>query len=102
MKAIILAAGKGVRMLPLTLDKPKVLIEINGKPFLWYVIENLKKAGVTEFAIIANHKIEKMLKFLTHHNIKATLLQQPEPLGTGDAVKQARDFCGQDNFIIVS
>jgi len=89
-------------MLPLTLDKPKVLIEIYGKPFLWYVLENLKKAGVTEFAIIANHKIEKMGKFLTHYNIKATLLQQPEPRGTGDAVKQARGFCGQDNFIIVS
>jgi len=102
MKAVILAAGKGIRMLPLTLDKPKVLIEINDKPFLWYVMENLKKAGVTEYAIIANHKIEKMREFLTRYNIKATLFHQPESWGTGDAVKQAKHSCGKDNFIIVS
>ena len=102
MKAVILAAGKGVRMLPLTIDKPKVLIEINGKPFLWYVLENLKKAGVTEYAIIANHQIEKMREFLAQYGIQATLLHQPEPLGTADAVKQAQSFCGQDNFMIVS
>lgn len=102
MKAVILAAGKGVRMLPLTLDKPKVLIEIHGKPFLWYVIENLKRAGVTEFAIVANHRIEKVREFLEKYKFKATLIHQPEPIGTGDAVKQAHNFCGQDNFIIVS
>lgn len=101
MKAVILAAGKGVRMLPLTKDRPKVLIDINGKPFLWYVIENLRKAGVNEFAIIANHKIEKMKEFLTQYNVKATVLHQPEPLGTGDAVKYAQNFCGNENFIIV-
>ncbi len=102
MKAVILAAGKGVRMLPLTLDTPKVLIEINEKPFLWYVIENLKKAGVHELAIIANHRKEKIFKFLEQFHIKAIVLHQPQPLGTADAVKPARDFCGQDNFIIVS
>ena len=59
MKAVILAAGKGVRMLPLTLDKPKVLIEIYGKPFLWYVLHNLEFAGFNEFIIVGhNHWAE--------------------------------------------
>lgn len=89
-------------MLPLTADKPKVLIEINGKPFLWYVLENLKKAGITEYAIVANHRKEKVVEFLETYHFKATLLDQPEPLGTGDAVKQAKTFCGKDDFIIVS
>lgn len=102
MKAVILAAGKGVRMLPLTEDKPKVLIEIKGKPFLWYVLENLKKVGITEYAIIANHRKEKVIEFLEKYNFKATIIGQPEPLGTGDAVKQAKNFCGKDDFIIVS
>ena len=41
MKAVLLAAGKGTRLLPLTVDTPKVLVEVNGKPFLWYVLEHL-------------------------------------------------------------
>ena len=45
MKAVILAAGKGTRMSPLTEKVPKVLVEVNGKPFLHYVIKNLSKAG---------------------------------------------------------
>lgn len=102
MKAVILAAGKGIRLLPLTVDKPKVLIEINGRPFLWYVLENLRKAGITEYGLVVNHKKEKMKEFLREYGIKATLLDQPTPLGTGDAVKHAKDFCGKDNFIIVS
>ena len=99
MKAVILAAGKGVRMLPLTANKPKVLIEVNGKPFLWYVLENLKKAGITEYGIVVNYKKEKIKEFLQKYNISATLIDQPEPLGTGDAIKQARLFCGQEDFI---
>lgn len=102
MKAVILAAGKGVRMLPLTKEKPKVLIEINGRPFLWYVLENLKKAGIHEYGIVINHRKEKIKEFLDRYSIKATLIGQPEPLGTGDAVKQAKSFCGQDDFMIVS
>ncbi len=102
MKAVILAAGKGVRMLPLTEDKPKVLIETNGQPFLWYVLDNLKKAGIIEYGIVVNHCKEKIREFLDKYGIKATLIDQPEPLGTGDAVKQAKSFCGQDDFMIVS
>ncbi len=99
MKAVILAAGKGIRMLPLTEDKPKVLIEINGKPFLWYLLENLRKAGFTEYGIVVNYKKEKIEEFLKRYKIKATLIDQPEPLGTGDAYKQARGFCGEENFV---
>src|SRR3989338_9439416 len=102
MKALILAAGKGTRMLPLTVDMPKVLIEINGKPFLWYVLEHLRKAGISEFGIIVNHKKEKIKDFLEQYNLHAFLIDQPEPLGTGNAVKQAQSFCGNDHFIIVS
>lgn len=102
MKTVILAAGKGVRMLPLTSDKPKVLIEINGKPFLWYVLENLKKAGITEYGVVVGYKQEKAIEFLKQYKIKATLINQPEPLGTGDAVRQAKSFCGKEDFILVS
>ena len=101
MKTIIMAAGKGIRMLPLTKDIPKVLVEINGKPFLQYVIENLKKAGLTDLGIIVGYKKEKIAEFLENNDIKSELIEQKQQLGTGDAVKQAKDFVGDDNFVVL-
>ena len=101
MKAVILAAGKGTRMLPLTEILPKVLVEVNGKPFLYYVIKNLEKAGFTELGIVVGYMKEKISAFLNENNIEATLIEQNEQLGTGDAVKQAKGFCGNENFIVL-
>ena len=64
MKVVILTAGKGVRLLPLTNDRPKPLIEINGRPFLDYLIENLKEVGVNRFCFIAGYKREKLMEYL--------------------------------------
>jgi len=96
-----MAAGKGIRMLPLTEKVPKVLVEINGKPFLYYVLENLKKAGFSEFGIIAGYKKEQFPKFLEKYNFKAELIEQEEQKGTGHAVMQAKDFTKDENFIVL-
>lgn len=101
MKAIILAAGKGVRMLPLTKNVPKVMVEVNGKPFLEYVIEHLHAAGVTEFGIIVGYKKEAIADFLKRKKIKATLMEQKEQKGTGHALLQARNFCSSEQFIVL-
>lgn len=58
-KAIIAAAGKGTRMLDLARDIPKHLIPINGKPFLFYLLANLKEAGITDVGIVVGHLKEK-------------------------------------------
>ena len=81
MKAIILAAGKGTRMLPLTENVPKVLVEVNRKPFLYYVIENLKKAGFDEFGIIVGYLKEKIAEFIESNGINATLIEQKQTNG---------------------
>lgn len=101
MKAIIMAAGKGTRMLPLTEKVPKVLVEINRKPFLYYVLENLKKAGYGEIGIIVSYKKEQFPEFLKKYGFKAALIDQKQPLGTGHAVIQAKDFTKNDNFIVL-
>lgn len=101
MKAVILAAGKGTRMLPLTLNTPKVLIKINGKPFLYYVIENLKKAGFNEFGIVSGYLKEKIDEFVKANNINAKIIEQKEQKGTGHAVMQAKEFCKDENFIVL-
>ncbi len=105
MKAVILAAGKGTRMLPLTMDTPKVLIEINGKPFLWYVIQNLRKAGFGMIGIVVGHNGEKIGEFCHAAGIDTgidgvTLIHQQEQKGTGDALLRAREFIGDDTFLV--
>jgi len=100
MKAVILAAGKGTRLLPLTEDKPKVLIEINGKPFLWYVLNLFKKLGIDEIAVIVGYKKEKIKEFIAKYGFDVTLVEQKEQKGTGHATLQAKEFVGNDNFIV--
>ncbi len=101
MKAIILAAGKGTRMLPLTKDIPKVLVPINGKPFLSYLIENLKQAGLTDLGIVVGYKKEKIAGFLKQNNIKAALIEQKEPIGSANAVQQVESFVKKESFIVL-
>ena len=103
MKAIILAAGKGTRMLPLTENIPKVLVPVAGRPFLWYLLKNLQKAGITEFGIIIGYKQDMIKDFIEHENIpNVTFIEQKEQLGTGHAVFQAKEFAGNDKFIVIS
>ena len=101
MKAVIMAAGKGTRMLPLTKKAPKVLVEVNKKPFLYYVLKNLQEAGFNEVGIIVGHLKEKFQPFLKKHGFEAVLIEQDEQKGTGHAVKLAKEFAGKDNFVVL-
>jgi len=100
-KAVILAAGKGTRMGEITKLLPKHLIEVNNRPFLYYVIQNLKDIGLTDLCIVVHYKKEHIEAFVKEHSIKATLIDQGEPLGTAHAIKCTKDFVGNDNFIVV-
>jgi UDP-N-acetylglucosamine diphosphorylase / glucose-1-phosphate thymidylyltransferase / UDP-N-acetylgalactosamine diphosphorylase / glucosamine-1-phosphate N-acetyltransferase / galactosamine-1-phosphate N-acetyltransferase len=101
-KAVILAAGKGTRMLPLTEKIPKVLVPINGKPFLHYLINNLKGAGFSEFGIIAGYKKEQIEKFIKENKINGVIIEQKEQLGTGHALMQAENFSVNEYFVVVN
>ncbi|MBS3142993.1 NTP transferase domain-containing protein [Candidatus Woesearchaeota archaeon] len=102
MKAVILAAGKGVRMLPLTKDKPKVMIPVNGHPFLLYLIESLKRAGVTEFCFIVGYQGEKVVEFVRSLGLHADFVFQEEQLGTAHAVQLAEPYIFEDDFLVVN
>jgi len=101
MKVVILAAGKGTRMLPLTEKVPKVLVEINSKPFLYYLLKSLQMAGYNEFGIVVGYMKEKVALFLQQYHFKATLLEQKGQKGTGDALVQAHNFVGKEDFVMV-
>lgn len=107
-KIIIPAAGKGTRMLELAKDKPKHLIDVLDKPFLYYVLKNLEDAGFEEMILIIGHHAEKMEEFAKgpgkEFNLK--LINQFETMGTekyGTAipVMAARQAVGDEQFICI-
>ncbi|MBI2573050.1 NTP transferase domain-containing protein [Candidatus Woesearchaeota archaeon] len=106
MKVVILAAGKGTRLAPLTDTLAKVLVPINGKPFLSYVLDNLIAAGYKEIAIVVGYRKEQIIDFVMRQYkaptlVSFTFLEQQEQKGTGDALRCAKTFCGRDSFVVV-
>jgi len=105
MKAIILAAGLGSRLAPLTNNKPKALVEFNGKPMLQGLIEQLKEQGFDKLLINVHHFGDLVIDFLKQHNnfgIDITISDERNLLlDTGGAViKAARFFNGDEPILI--
>lgn len=89
--AIILAGGKGERLRPLTDDRPKVMVELAGKPIILLQIEWLKKYGITTFIVASGYKSEVIEKFLgdgKKFGVRIFYSVEDEPLGTGGAIKK--------------
>ena len=99
--AVILAAGKGTRMLPLTEKLPKPLIEINGKPFFQYVINDIKNAGYENIIVIAHYKIDQIRDFLKKNLPNAVVVDQGSPQGSGHAILQIKDYVKED-FVVIN
>lgn len=104
MKAFILAAGFGKRLGELTANTPKCLIKIGDKTILQLVVEHLKAAGVTDFAInthyLANQVEEFVEKSEIFRDVNVQLFREEKILGTGGGLKNCSDFFGSDNFIV--
>ncbi len=95
LKAMILAAGVGSRLRPLTDSCPKALIEINGTPVLEIILRRLIQAGVREVIINVFHLAEQIIHFLeTRHNfgIRIEISRETERLDTGGGLKKAASF----------
>ena len=106
MKAIILAAGRGERMRPLTDRIPKPLVQVRGKPLIQHHIEALVRAGITELVINhawLGHLIEQTLG--DGARFGAQIRYSPEPQGaleTGGGIFNALPLLGADPFIVVN
>ncbi len=98
-KAFILAGGKGERLKPLTDNTPKPLIEVSGKAILLWLIDNLKKHGITEIVLGVghlSHKIEDYFQDGRKFGIEITYSHEKHALGTAGALKNAaRHFEGR-------
>ncbi len=105
MKAMILAAGRGVRMRPLTDTLPKPLVRIHSKPLIQYHIEALAKIGVTDIIINISHmggRIRGYLENGSRFGVKITYSFEPQALEMAGGIIQALPLLGEDPFIVIS
>ena len=102
-KAVLLAAGRGTRMRELTVDLPKPMIEVRGKPVLQHIFEGLRDAGIREFLIVVGYHGDTVRNFLgdgSRYDIAIQYATQTVQDGTGRVVDLARDFVGHSPFVL--
>ena len=105
MKAMILAAGLGTRLRPLTNEKPKALVPIVNKPIILRTIEYLKRHGVTRIVVNAHHHFEQILNYFDAYKpsgVEIEVRVEPEILGTGGGIKNTLDFWDNEAFIVIN
>jgi UDP-N-acetylglucosamine diphosphorylase/glucosamine-1-phosphate N-acetyltransferase len=103
MKAVILAAGEGVRLQPVTSTRPKHLIRVGGKPILQHCLETLKTIGVTEIIIVTHYMGNAIREFFGNGEklgLNLKYAKQPSVLGTGNAAAVTEPYV-KENFLLV-
>jgi glucose-1-phosphate thymidylyltransferase len=101
MKAIILAAGEGLRCRPLTLTRSKVMLPIANRPILEHVIDSLEQNGITDIILIVGYKKERIMDYFEdglNFGVKIKYVEQNAQLGTAHAIEQAKSLIGPDDL----
>lgn len=102
-KAVILAAGRGVRMGQLTEELPKPMIAVRGKPVLQHIVEGLAENGVEQFLIVVGYRGDVIRDFFgdgSSRGVEVNYVTQEVQDGTGRVVLLAREFAGHDPFVL--
>jgi len=102
MRGVLLTAGEGTRMRPLTLTRPKTMLPVGGKPILQYNLEALKNAGITDIVMVVGYKKEVIIDYFgdgSKFGVNITYITQEKRLGTAHAINSIRNVI--DNQFIV-
>ena len=103
MKAVLLAAGAGERLMPITATRPKHLIKVGGKPILQFCLEAVKRAGITEAIIVTHYMGESIRSYFGDGEklgLKLSYVEQKAILGTGNAAEVAEPYVDGD-FVLI-
>lgn len=102
---MILAAGFGTRLRPLTDTCPKPLIDVGGKPMIAFALELVRSAGITEIAINLHHLGKQIRDTLGHgkiHGVHITYFEEDPILDTGGGISAARSFLEGGDFVVLN
>ena len=105
MKAMLLAAGRGNRLRPLTDNMPKPLVPVGGRPLIEHHIYRLAAAGIQEVVINVSYLAEQIIERLgdgSHYGVHIHYSIEPEPLEVGGGIINALPLLGQENFLILN
>jgi NDP-sugar pyrophosphorylase family protein len=106
MKAMILAAGFGTRLFPLTIDRTKPAIPFLGKPLVGYVAEYIARFGIKDIVVNLHHQPDSVIKALGNGDAFGVHIdythELPKILGTAGALDNAREFLEDDAFLVVN
>jgi glucose-1-phosphate thymidylyltransferase len=103
MKGLILSGGKGTRLRPLTFTQAKQLVPVANKPVLFYGIEAMKEAGITDIGIIVGDTKDEIKQAAgdgTRWGLNFTYIEQESPLGLAHAVKISEAYLGGEPFVM--
>ncbi len=103
MKAVVLAAGKGTRLRPLTDDKPKGMVEVDGEPILTHCLNKLIDLGAEEFVIVVGYMKEKIIQYYgdEYEGIPITYAHQREQKGLAHALLTVEEYIDDDFMLIL-
>ncbi|MGD1005465.1 MAG: bifunctional sugar-1-phosphate nucleotidylyltransferase/acetyltransferase [Methanoregulaceae archaeon] len=100
MQAVILAAGEGKRVRPLTRSRPKALIPIANRPIIEYVIDSLIKNGIRDIIVVVGYRKEQVTRYLNQLEVPVSVVFQDKQLGTAHALKCAESKIKEDFLLL--
>jgi NDP-sugar pyrophosphorylase family protein len=104
IEAVVLAGGRGTRLSPVVSDRPKVLAEVRGRPFLAHLLELLQAAGVRRAVLSVGYMAEQVERCIgsRHGSMEIAYSREEQPLGTGGGVRLAARLIQSDPVLVLN